>query len=166
MPPSTCRALQVEGCKMPSICELPQGSAPGNYFTATRRLMLTSCSTNFRGLSEPEPVATVRSLCARSSKPWGSCDSNTDDCAYPDPPLLPHPQPPMEVSLSLAGRRSCRSQRCDSRHSELCLLFLPPWDRQSVPEAGAEPSWKEYRELDTEIPAPSGLDSRASACEC
>ena len=24
--------LQVEGCKMPGICELPQGSAPGKYF--------------------------------------------------------------------------------------------------------------------------------------
>ena len=29
--PSTCRTLQVERCKMPSICELPQGSAPGKY---------------------------------------------------------------------------------------------------------------------------------------
>ena len=44
---------------MPSICELPQGSAPGGSFTATRRLMLTSCSSNFGGLSEPEPIATV-----------------------------------------------------------------------------------------------------------
>ena len=32
LPPLTCRTLQVEGCKMPSICELPQGSAPGKYF--------------------------------------------------------------------------------------------------------------------------------------
>jgi hypothetical protein len=45
--------------------------------------MLTSCSSNFGALSKPEPIATVRSRCARSSKPWGSCDSNADDCAYP-----------------------------------------------------------------------------------
>ena len=25
------RTVLIEGCRMPSICELPQGSAPGNY---------------------------------------------------------------------------------------------------------------------------------------
>jgi hypothetical protein len=33
LPPKVLQraTLQVEGCKMPSICELPQGSAPGKY---------------------------------------------------------------------------------------------------------------------------------------
>jgi len=41
---------------MPSICELPQGSAAGKYLL---RRILTSCSSNFGGLSEPEPIGSA-----------------------------------------------------------------------------------------------------------
>ena len=126
--------LQVEGCKMPSICELPQGSAPGKFY---RDAAFNADELLVEGLSDPEPIATACNPCTRSGKPPGSWIVTQTAARTRNLPMffyvLPYvPRPPASRRLSVAHRGG----RHNEAEATLHLLIPPPVGRLSVPGAG------------------------------